>query len=72
VEFCPDFEICKMPCKEVSLPIGALLGILDVVRLLGLTRENKKYIWVPFLDPEGIKILSREAIWKYGKGIGLF
>jgi len=46
-----------MPCKRVSLSIGALLGNLDGVRFLGLLRERKKYIWIPFLDPEGIKIL---------------
>jgi hypothetical protein len=46
------------------------LGNLDGVRLLGLLKEKKKYIWVPFLDPEGIKILSLGAIWKFGKGTG--
>jgi len=25
----------------------------------------------PFLDPEGIKILSLGAIWNFGKGTGL-
>jgi len=25
------------------------------------------YIWVPFLDPEDIKILSLGAIWDFGK-----
>jgi len=52
----------QMPCKQVSLSIGALLGNLEVVRLLGFLIENKKYIWVPFLDPEDIKILSLGAI----------
>jgi len=45
-----------MPCIRASLSIGALLGNLEGVRLPGLVRE--KYIWVPFLDPEAIKILS--------------
>jgi hypothetical protein len=26
-------------------------------------REKEKYIWVPFLDPEDINILSMGAIW---------
>jgi hypothetical protein len=46
-----------MPCKWVSLFIGALLGNLEGVCLLGFLREKKKFIWVPFLDPEDIKIL---------------
>jgi len=58
-----------MPCKRASLSIEALLGNLEGVRLLGLLRE--KYIWVPFLDPEAIKILSLEAIWNFSKGAGL-
>jgi hypothetical protein len=48
----------KIPCKRISLSTGTLLGKLDGVRLLGLMTEKKKYIWVPFLDPESIKILS--------------
>ena len=31
-------DMC-MPCKRVSLSIGALLGSLEGVRLLGLLRE---------------------------------
>jgi len=61
----------KMSCKRVSLSIGILLGNLEEVRLPGLLRENKKYIWVPFLDPEAIKILSLGAIWNFSKGTGL-
>jgi hypothetical protein len=45
-----------MPCRRISLSIGALLGNLEGVRLPGLLREKKKYIWVHFLDPEDIKI----------------
>jgi hypothetical protein len=45
-----------MSCKQASFSIGALLGNLEGVCLPGLLRE--KYIWVPFLDPEVIKILS--------------
>ena len=45
-----------MPCRRVSLSIGALLGNPKRVRLPGLLRE--KCIWVPFLDTEVIKIIS--------------
>jgi len=54
-----------MPCRRVSHSIGALLGNLEGVRLPGLLREKKKYIWVPFLDPEAIKILSLGTIWSF-------
>jgi hypothetical protein len=47
----------QMPCKRVSLSIGALLENLEGVSLLGFLREKKKYIWFPFLGPEDIKIL---------------
>jgi hypothetical protein len=50
-----------MPCKQVSLSIRALLGTFE---------KKKKYIWVPFLDPEDIKVLSLGAIWNYNKGTG--
>jgi len=32
-------EICKMPCRRVSLSIRAQLGNLEGVRLMGLLRE---------------------------------
>jgi hypothetical protein len=47
-----------MPCKRVSLSIETLLGKLERVRFPGFLRESEKYIWVPSLDPEDIKILS--------------
>jgi len=47
-----------MPCKRLSLSIGGLLGNLKGVRLTGFLREKKKYVWIPFMDPEDIKILS--------------
>ena len=34
-------------------------------------RENKKYIWVCFLVPEGINILSLGAICNFRIGTGL-
>jgi hypothetical protein len=33
--------------------------------------RKEKYIWVPFLDPEIIQILSLGAIWNFSKGTGL-
>jgi len=39
----------KMPCKWVSLSIGAGLGNLERIRLWGLFERKVKYIWVPFL-----------------------
>jgi len=50
-----------MPCRRVALFIGAPLGNLEGIRFLELLREKKYYIWVPFLDPEAIKILSLGA-----------
>jgi hypothetical protein len=47
----------KITSKLLSLSIGAPLGNLEEIRLLGLL-EKEKYIWVPFLDTEDIKILS--------------
>ena len=60
-----------MPCKRVSLPLCAPLGNLEGIRLLGLLGNKGLYIWVPFMDPEDIKILSLAAIWNFGKGTGL-
>jgi hypothetical protein len=54
-----DFNIyVKMPCKWISLSIGAPMGNLEVIRLPGLFEREGKYIRVPFLDPEDINILS--------------
>jgi hypothetical protein len=57
----------KMPCKRVSLSIGATLGNMEGIRLLGTSERKGKYIQVPFLDPGDYKILGLEAIWKFGK-----
>ena len=40
-------------------------------RLAGTLERKGQYIWVPFLDPKDIKILSLGAIWKFGKATGL-
>jgi len=69
--FLRAFEIkryVKMPCKHVSLSIGALLANLEGIRLPGLFERKGWYIWVLFLDPEDIKILSLGAFWNFGKG----
>jgi len=50
-----------MPCRCIFLPIGAPLANLEGVCLWGLLRENKRCIWVPFLDTEVIKILCLGA-----------
>ena len=48
-------------CRPISLSIEAPLGNLEGVRLWGLLREKKYYIWVSFLDPQVIKLLSLGA-----------
>jgi hypothetical protein len=48
----------QMPCKWGFPSIGAPLGNMEGVHLPGFLREKKKYIWVPFLGLEAIKILS--------------
>ena len=35
--------------------------------LAGTFERKGYYIWVPFLDPENIKILSLGAIWNFGE-----
>jgi hypothetical protein len=49
--FLRDFEIksyikgyVKMPCKQISLSIGAPLGNLDGIRLPGCFKRKEKYI----------------------------
>jgi len=37
------------------------MGNLEGICLLGVFEKNRK-VWVPFLDPEDIKILSLGAI----------
>jgi len=34
----------------------------------GIFERKEKYIWVPFLGSEDIKILSLGAIWNFNKG----
>jgi hypothetical protein len=62
-----------MPCKWVSLSLGAPLENLEGIHLLGLFEKKKEYyIRVPFLDPEDIKILSLGDMCNFCKGTGLF
>ena len=58
----------QMSCKRVSLSIGEPGG----GSFVGLSERKKKYIWVPFLDPEDVKILRLGAIWNFIKGTGFF
>jgi len=52
--FMRNLRDIKKPCKLTDLSIGALLGKLEGVRLLGLLRGKKMRIWVPFLGPRGL------------------
>jgi len=46
----------KRPCKQAFLSVGALLGNLEGVCLLGLLREKENaYLGFFFLDPEDNK-----------------
>jgi hypothetical protein len=47
------------------------LGNPERIHVPGLFERKGEYIWVPFLDPENINILSLGAIWNCGKGAGL-
>ena len=60
----------KMPCKQVSLYKGAPLGNLEEIHLPGLFERKGWYIWVPFLDPEDIKILNLGPSGTLVKGQG--
>jgi hypothetical protein len=51
-----------VPCKQASLSIGALLGKLEGGSFAGTFERKEKYIWVPFLDLEVIKILSLSEV----------
>jgi hypothetical protein len=48
----------KMICKRLSLSIGFPLGNREGIRLQGIFERKGEYIWVPFLDPEGIKVFK--------------
>ena len=54
-----------------STTIGVGYGNLEGIRLPVLFERKEKYIWVPLMDPDAIKILSLGAIWIFGKGTGL-
>jgi len=56
----------RMPCKQVSISIGAPLGNLEGFHLLGLREKDSMYA-----DPEDIKISSLGAIRNFDKETGL-
>ena len=60
-----------MPCKQVSLSIGGPDGEIGESLFAGTFEKKAKDIWVPFLDPDGINILSLGVIWNFSKGAGL-
>jgi hypothetical protein len=41
------------------------------MRLPGHLERKSYFIWVLFLEPENIRILSLGAIWKFDEGTGL-
>jgi len=47
------------------------MGNLGGDSIAEIFEREKKYIWIPFLDPEDIEILSLGAIWNCSKGTGL-
>jgi hypothetical protein len=61
----------KMPCKQVSLSIGTPSGNWKGFSCRDVFEKKGKYIWVPFLYPEDIKILSLGTILNFAKGTGL-
>jgi len=65
-----DFE------RNVKCPVNGPLhrgpvGEPEGGSFAGTFERKEKHIWVPFLDPETIKILSLGAIWNFSKGTGL-
>jgi hypothetical protein len=68
------FEIKKYIKRYVKCSVSGYLSPfwnLDGIRLPGRFERKGKSIWVHFLDPEDIKILSMWDIWDFGKGTGL-
>ena len=51
-----------MSCKRASLSIGGPVGEPGGGSFAGTFESNEKYIWVPFLDPEVINILSLSEV----------
>jgi len=61
----------KMPSKRISFSMEAPLGNVEGIGLPGLSERKGKCIWVSFLDPQDIQILSLGVIWNFDKGTGL-
>jgi hypothetical protein len=55
----------------MGISIGGPVGETGGSSFTRTFERKENYIWVPFLDPERIQILSVGAIWKFGKGAGL-
>jgi hypothetical protein len=60
-----------MPCRRVSCLHRGHVGEPGGCSSAGIFERKEKYIWVPLLDPEDIKILSLGSIWNFSKGTGL-
>jgi hypothetical protein len=60
----------KRPRKRAALSIGAILGNLKGIRLLGFWRKKENaYLGSFFVDPEAIKYCL-EAIWNFSREQG--
>jgi hypothetical protein len=74
--FLRDFEIKIYIKRYVKMPIAGItfhrgpVGEPGGDSLPGLFKRKGKYIWVPFLDPEDIKILSLGPSGTFVKGQG--
>ena len=60
-----------MPCKPVSLSVGAPLGNLEGIHLLGLLRETDSISGFLSWAQRILRFLVCGAIWNFGKGTGL-
>jgi len=66
--FCEEFErYVKGPCKWADLCIGALLGNLEGVRLLGLLKEKENAYLVSFSWTQRTLQVTSGAIWNFSK-----
>jgi len=61
---------CVKSPVSFYLSIGSPLGNVERIRLPARFERKGKYIWVPFLEPEDIRVLSLGVIWNFGKGTG--
>jgi hypothetical protein len=59
-----------MPCKQASLTIGALLGNLEGVPLMGLSREKKNISGFLSWSQRPLRFLSLGTIWNFSERTG--